>query len=309
MGVTEQQSFASPDEKIDGVLEIAATRDYDHVIAFASGGTDSLTAIDAYHRRHDRHGLPSIDLVVQTNTGATVPQTLETCQEFCRDRGLKYAEVHQANPDRKIAPRVLENGWPSQRTHGFEFINRKQDTWDGVYRSFPGDLLFISGARVAESDRRAMNLGDGAVDFGESGDRQPRKTWVAPIHGLTDAEKKEIIKAYKIPETLAYPVLGYSGDCVACSFDDPEILNEIRLLSPELAYALQTLIVWVYQRIRRGDIDQPLSRSVWGTKGLESDANDLPDPEQTAFVFGGCASCFKSCYTDGGVIATTDNEQ
>jgi 3'-phosphoadenosine 5'-phosphosulfate sulfotransferase (PAPS reductase)/FAD synthetase len=297
-GTTRQASFATPESKIHETLGLAARHEFDHVIAFASGGTDSLTAIDAYDRFHDAHDLPGIDLVAQTNTGATVPQTLATARAFCADRGLAYAEVTQSDPDRKLAPRVLENGWPSQRTHGYEFINRKQDTWDSVYSGFDGRLLFISGARVAESDRRAANLGDGAVDIGETGDRRPRKSWVAPIHGLLDDEKQQYIREYDIPETPAYDILGYSGDCVACSFDDPRVVNEIALLSPELAYALRTLVVWTYQRIRRGDLDQPLARAVWGTKGLEGE----PDRHlaQRDLEFGGCASCTKSCYADGG---------
>lgn len=297
---TQQASFASKEEKIHDVLELAGRHNFDHVIALVSGGTDSLTAVDAYNRYHTNHDLRAIDLVVQTNTGASIPQTLETARQFCRDRGLSYAEVRNQNPDRMLAPRVLSNGWPTERTHGFEFINRKQDTWDKVYSSFPGRILFISGGRVDESDRRAANLGDSAFDLGETGDRHPRQSWVAPIHGLLDEEKANYIEENDIPETPAYDWLGYSGDCVACSFDDPRIVNEIEILSPELAYALRTLVVWVYQRIRRGDIDQPIERAVWGTKGLEADPDDLPDPAQSEFDFGGCSSCSTSCYTDGG---------
>lgn len=294
--MSHQMSYASPSQKIHDVLRQAGRHDWDRVIAFASGGTDSLCAIDAYHRFHDDHGLPPIDLVIQTNTGATIPQTLETAREFCRDRGLAYAEVSNQDPDRMLAPRVLTNGWPSQRTHGYEFINRKQDTWDDVYSAFSGELLYISGARVDESDRRAANLGEGAVDISAPGDRRPRKSWAAPCHGLLDHEKAEYIEEHDIPETIAYDFLGYSGDCVACSFDDPRIVNEIEILSPELAYALRILVVWVYNRIRRGDLDQPIERAVWGTKGLEGD-KDTPAPEQTAFEFGGCSSCSSSCYT------------
>lgn len=298
MSASTQSSFTTPEEKINRALASAAKHSFDRVIGFGSGGTDSLFAIDAYRRFRGRHGLPEIDAVVQTNTGASVPQTLDTCREFCRDRDLAYIEAINTNPERQLAPRVLGHGWPTERTHGFEFINRKQDTWDAVYRAFAGDLLCISGARFAESDRRAMNIGSGAVDRGETGDRQPRKTWVAPLYGVTDDEKAEYIAAHDIPRTPAYDVLGYSGDCVACSFDDPRILNEIRILSPELARALEILVVWTYMRIRRGDIDQPLSRAVWGTKGLDEDAKNQPDPSQTAFDFGGCSSCLRSCYAD-----------
>jgi len=305
MKVSSQQSLIPRPEKTDETLAMAARQDYDRVIAFASGGTDSLCAIDAYNRRHERHDLPPIDVVVQTNTGTTLPSTLKTAREFCAQRDLRYMEVrNQHVPDedsdnyRMLAPRIVRNGFPANSQggpgkggHWMEFINRKQDTWDSVYGGFPGQQLWISGGRVAESDRRAMNLGDGAVDVGETGDRHPRKTWLAPCFGWLDEEKAEYIEEFGIPETDAYPVVGYSGDCTACSFDDPRVLNEIRILSPELAHCLEILVVWVYNRIRRGDLDQPISRCVWGTE-LEGEADRAVSDEtcQRALRFGGCSA-------------------
>lgn len=309
---TRQSSFKSTESKIHETLEAATEREYDHVIALVSGGTDSLCAADAYDRFHENHGLPGIDLVVQTNTGTTLPTTLETAREFCSERDLPYIEVRNQTDGRMLAHRILEYGFPGRSQggpgsggHWPEFINRKQDTWDKVYSSFSGQLLWISGGRVAESDRRAGNLGDGAVDFGETGDRHPRKTWLSPIHGLLDGEKEGYIEEYEIPETLAYDVLGYSGDCTACSFDDPRVLNEIRLLCPELAYALQTLVVWVYQRIRRGEIDQPLERCIWGME-IETDAGP-PDECQRSLQWGGCSSpdC-QASKADGQLIPVAD---
>lgn len=304
-----QQSFKSTEDKIRETLEAAEKRDYDYVIALVSGGTDSLCAVDAYDRYHEDYDLPSIDLVVQTNTGTSMPSTLKTAREFCRDRGLPYSEVRNQKEGRMLAHRILEHGFPAHSQggrgsggHWPEFINRKQDTWDKVYGGFPGQQLWISGGRVDESDRRAGNLGDGAVDFGETGDRHPRKTWLSPIHGVLDGEKEQYIEEYDIPETPAYDWLGYSGDCTACSFDDPRVLNEIRIMCPELAYALETLVVWVYQRIRRGDIDQPIERCVWGTR-LEDDGGDIPDGCQRSLAWGGCSepNCKASkAATDGG---------
>jgi 3'-phosphoadenosine 5'-phosphosulfate sulfotransferase (PAPS reductase)/FAD synthetase len=295
VGQTRQSSFASTASKIHQTLEAASEQDYDHVIALVSGGTDSLCAVDAYNRFRESHDLPDIDLVVQTNTGTTLPQTLKTARRFCAERDLNYLEARNQKDGRMLAHRVLEHGWPANSQggpgsggHWPEFINRKQDTWDKVYSGFSGEILFISGGRVAESDRRAGNLGDGAVDFGETGDRQPRLTWLAPIHGLLDGQKEDYIEQHDIPKTAAYDFLGYSGDCVACSFDDPRVLNEIRMMCPELAYALETLVVWVYLRIRRGDIDQPIERAVWGTE-IEAEAS-TPDGCQRSLKFGGCSA-------------------
>lgn len=307
-----QTSFKTPEEKVHDALEIAALREYDRVIVLISGGTDSLCAADAYHRYHEAHGLPPIDLLVQTNTGATLPTTLETAREFAADRGLPYAEVRNQKDGRMLAHRILMHGFPAHSQggrgtggHWPEFVNRKLDTWDVLYGAFPGEQLVISGARFDESDRRAGNLGDGQVDFGETGDRHPRKTWLSPIHGLLDDEKEDYIERFGIPETPSYDFLGYSGDCTACSFDDPRALNEIRLLSPELAWALETLVVWVYQRIRRGEIDQPISRCVWGTRLEDDDLDDGDEACQRDLKWAGCSEpdCLAS---KAGVSGVTD---
>jgi len=318
--MSSQASLVSRKTKTQKALSLAAAREYDRVIGLASGGTDSLCAIDAYHRHHEDHDLPPIDLVVQTNTGTTLPSTLDTAREFCAERQLPYIEVlnqHEPAEDsdnyRMLGPRVVRHGWPSNSQggpnsggHWVEFINRKQDTWDTVYGSFAGELLCISGGRVAESDRRAMNLGDGAVDFGETGDRHPRKTWLAPCHGWLDAEKARYVDAHDIPVAPAYDFLGYSGDCVACSFDDPRVLNQVRLRCPELAWGLSTLVVWVYARIRRGELDQPIERCVWGTELREDEGGHIKDDGETCqrdLRYAGCSepSCKASkARADGG---------
>lgn len=303
-----QQSFKTIEEKVREVLEAAERRDYDHVIALVSGETDSLCALLAYLLWHEDYDLPPVDLVVQTNTGTTIPTTLETAREFCAGRDLPYVEVRNQKPERMLAPRILEHGFPANSQggpgsggHWPEFINRKQDTWDKVYSGFSGQQLWISGGRVEESDRRAGNLGDGAVDFGESGDRHPRKTWIAPFHGVLDGEKEDFIEAHDIPQTPAYDWLGYSGDCTACSFDDPRVLNEIRILCPELAYSLSLLVGWVYARIKRGDIDQPIERAVWGTH-LEDGGTGDADGCQRSLEWGGCSEpdCQASKAATGG---------
>lgn len=303
---TRQSSFATKEEKIDAVLAEATSLDLDYVFGLASGGKDSLSAITAWQLNREKHGLPDIDAVVHTNTGTTFPQTQQTVQRFCAEHGLPYIEVRNQKDGRMLAHRIIEHGWPAKSQgspgtggHWPEFVNRKLDTWDGVYSSFAGRIGFISGGRHAESNRRAANLGDGAIDVGATGDRKPRLTWIAPIHGLLDSEKEAFVDEHDIPVTPAYDWFGFSGDCLACSFDDPRILNEIRIACPELARALEILVIWVYYRIRNGDIDQPIQRAVWGTP-LPHELEHVPDEHQRAFTFGGCADCSNTCYGDRG---------
>lgn len=291
-----QQTFATPAEKTHEALSKAARREYDAVIALASGGTDSLCGIDAYRRHHADHDLPPIDAVVHTITGTTIPQTTHTVMEYCADHDLRFLPVRQQDPDRMLAARVLEHGWPlnvaGKPGHWPEFINRKLDTWDRVLSSIGADRsaqLWISGARHAESDRRARTLGDGAVDHGDPGDRRPQ-TWVAPCHGWVDADKAAYIETHDIPETPAYEFLGYSGDCTACSFDDARVLNDIYLLAPELAAALSLLVQWTYTSIRAGETDAPLKRAVWGMPHEDDEPDDDTPECQRTLRFGGCSA-------------------
>jgi 3'-phosphoadenosine 5'-phosphosulfate sulfotransferase (PAPS reductase)/FAD synthetase len=292
---TRQQTFATPAEKTNETLAHAKTVHYDAAIGLASGGTDSLCAIDAYRRYHNRHDLRGLDAVVHTITGTTVPQTTETIQQYCADHGIPFIPVRQADGDRMLAPRVLEHGWPmnvdGKPGHWSEFVNRKLDTWDKILSYLgprPETQLWVSGARHTESDRRARTLGDRAVSRGDPGDRRPQ-TWVAPCHGWTDGEKADYIADHDIPVTPAYDFLGYSGDCTACAFDDPRVLNDIYLLAPELAMSLSVLVQWTYTGIRAGEIDAPLKRAVWGMPHEDDEADYVTDTDDRAQRFAGCS--------------------
>lgn len=296
----------------DAIRE-AATRDYEWVFAAVSGGTDSLAAVDVFRRLAPEYGL-ELDGVFHINTGAGLPSTSRTVQEYAAEHGLAYIEGINRTAGEMLAHRVLTHGWPGHGTgapgkaggHQMEYINRKERPLEGLYRSFAGDILLVSGARAYESDNRAANMGNSPVDFGETGGRKPRLSWVSPCYGWPDQLKADYIAGRSLPETLAYDFVGYSGECTACSYDHPTILKEIALVSPELAYSLSTLVVWTYQRIRSGRLDVPLHRAVWGwDRALEAgdDDGDVDDDgdeqsqiDDRGFDRMGCASCEKSCY-------------
>lgn len=298
-------------------LAMAAQRSYDTVHILASGGTDSLVAADAVLRWGSEYGLTP-DAICHINTGVGLTVTRETIQRFCAERGIAYIEGSNWTEGEMLAHRVLEHGWPGRGTaapgasggHQMEFINRKERVLDGLYRSWPGDHLWISGARAAESDRRAKNIGNAPVEFGKTGERKPRLSWLCPCYGWSDAQKRNHIDEFDIPETPAYDFVGHSGECVACSFDHPTVLNEIRLIDPELAYILARLSVWVYQRIRTDEIDIPLHRAFWGWPreleriddtgaGEESVAEtNASSAEQETLSMIGCENCSADgCYS------------
>lgn len=293
-------------------FEMAAQQDFDTELILVSGGTDSLVAADAVLRWGGKYGIEP-EAICHVNTGVGLTVTRRTVQEFCAERDVPYIEASNWTDGEMLAHRVLKYGWPSHGTaapgvaggHQMEFINRKERVFDGIYRSWPGEHLWISGVRAAESDRRAGNVGDAPVRFGVTGGRKPRQSWLCPCHGWSDAQKNAHIDEFDIPVTPAYDFVGHSGECVACSFDHPTALNEIRMIDPELAFVLARLCVWVYQRIRNDEIDIPLHRSVWGwPRELETDSKNgtgvaSPDeePEQRTFSMVGCDDCSADgCY-------------
>jgi len=235
------------------------------------------------------------DAVAHINTGAAVPQSRLTAKVFAEMWDLEFIEQGPRNQRNALAPRVLRGGWsgafpghPSQPGHGREWANRKAKPMDAVYMMFEGQETWVSGVRKLESKRRSGNVADGAVQSDK-----PRRTWVSPIVGWTDAEKREYILKHNLPVSEAYLILGFSAECVACAFDDRGLLTDISILSPELAYALQSVATWLYQLAKRGDVDIDPKRLCWGWEPNET--ADVSDTEPQTQEIVGCSA--GSCST------------
>ena len=314
-------------------LSMAARREHDVTFVMMSGGTDSVVAADAVLRWGPEFGIEP-DAVCHINTGVGLGITRETVRRFCERRDVAYIEGINRRSGEMLAHRVLEHGWPGRGNaapddaggHQMEFINRKERVMDALYRAWPGDHLWISGARAAESDRRAVNVGDSPVSFGTAGDRKPRLSWLCPCHGWSDEQKRAHIEKHDLPVTPADDFVGHSGECVACSFDHPAALPEIAVVDPELAYALSLLCAWVYQRVRAGRADFPLHRAVWGwPRRLEADDGETNGnrrdesaaasegegdacAEQRTLSMAGCADCSaRECYARREIDGTGDD--
>lgn len=281
---TIQSSFNSPMERTREVLERAQRKGLDdHTLILAvSGGTDSIVAADVMCRIGPEYGFEP-DAVTHINTGAAVPQSRLAAKVIAKKWGVKFIEQGYRNRRNSLACRVLERGWPGGFTggiqnlgHGREWGNRKNKPMDEVYMMFEGQETWITGVRKLESKRRQGNVSDGAIDSDK-----PRRTWLSPIVGWTDQDKRGYIKEHNLPVSQAYLILGFSAECVACSFDDAGLLTDLELLSPELAHAIRTVAVWLYMRVKRGDVDLDPKRLMWGwepdsdTVAVESDTQEL----------------------------------
>lgn len=261
------------------ISRLARQHDPDHITLTDSGGTDSTVAADVFARIAPEYGLGP-DSVTHINTGTGIPQSRLTARLIAGIHGLEWIEQGYRNEQDSLAARVLEHGWaggyagsPMTGGHGLEWANRKDKPMDEVYVQIDGEQVWVSGARRLESKKRKGNVPDSGVERDK-----PRRVWCSPIAGWTSAEKRQYIKERGLPVSEAYQILGFSGECTACAFDEISLLDKIYLLSPELEHALRTLAVWLYMRVGRGDVEIAPKRLCWGWEP-EDEPDDDPSQE------------------------------
>ena len=262
-----QTSFNSPIERTEEILQRAQRQidDYQHVVLAISGGTDSIVAANVMCELGPKYGFKPT-AVAHINTGAALPQSRLVAKVFAEMHDLEYIEQGPRNQRNALAPRILRSGWPgsypghpSELGHGREWANRKEKPMQGVYMHFEGNQVWVSGVRKLESKRRSGTVSDGAIDNDKA-----RRTWVSPIVGWTEAEKKAYIKKHNLPVSEGYLVLGFSAECVACAFDDKGLLTDLDLLAPELSYCIKSLAVWLGQLAIKGEVDIEPKQLCWG---------------------------------------------
>jgi 3'-phosphoadenosine 5'-phosphosulfate sulfotransferase (PAPS reductase)/FAD synthetase len=285
MSKTAQQSFTTPEERTREVLRRCAREtDPDEVVLTVSGGTDSVVAADVMCRYGPEYDIRP-DTILHINTGAAVPQTELVARIVAEMHDLDFIRQGYRNDQDSLAERILANGWPggyggSPATggHGLEWANRKSKPMEKVYADLDGQQLWVSGARKLESKQRSGNVPDSGIESDK-----PRRTWVSPIGGWTTAEKRRYIRERGLPVSETYLLLGFSGECTACSFDSQGLLTGLDLLCPELAHSIRTLALWLYQRAKRGDVDIDPKQLCWGwepDKTVVQEPDGSPDTAQ-----------------------------
>jgi len=294
---TTQSSFTGPMDRVREVVKMLADQyggEAETVNLAISGGTDSNVAADIMCRIGPEYGLEP-DTVTHINTGSGIPQSKLCAKILAEVHDLEFIEQGYRRQRNSLAWRVLRDGWPaaygglpSGLGHGREWANRKDKPMNAVYMMFDGLQIWISGARKLESKKRSGNVPDSGVDKDK-----PRRVWGSIIGGWTSAEKQEYIKERGLPVSEAYLILGFSGECTACAFDETGLLTNIQILSPELDHCLRTLAVWLYMRVKRGDVDLEPKRLCWGWEPGEDESDDenqttLTDETDTAQAMVGC---------------------
>jgi 3'-phosphoadenosine 5'-phosphosulfate sulfotransferase (PAPS reductase)/FAD synthetase len=291
---TRQTAFQTKEERTREIFRRAKEQDLHNnsLILAVSGGLDSIVAADVTCRIGSDYGF-SPDAVAHINTGASVPQSRLTAKILAAIHDIDFIEQGYRNEADSLAVRILDNGWPGGYVgspwtggHGLEWANRKDKPMNAVYMQFDGRQTWVSGVRKLESKRRSGNVADSAIE-----QDKPRRTWISPILGWTDQDKQDYIIRHNLPVSEAYLVLGFSAECVACSFDDSGLLTDLDLLAPELSYAIRSLAVWLFTRVRAGEIDLAPKRLQWGWNPDEA-ANEAESQTQELI---GCSA--GSCAT------------
>lgn len=295
--MSAQSSFITKQEKSREILSRASNQGLtnDTLILAVSGGLDSAVAATVMCELGPEYGFDP-DVITHINTGAGVPQTQLVAKKLAERYDLEFVQQGHRNRRDSLGVRVVNNGWPGNFAgspmtggHGLEWANRKDKPMNAVYMMFDGDQVWISGVRVLESSKRKANIADSAIE-----QDKPRRTWVSPIMGWTEEEKREYVLEHDIPVSEAYLILGFSAECVACAYDNTDLLMNIEILCPELSFALRTLAVWLYMRVRAGEVEIAPKRLCWGWEPDET-KQIQEKTETTTQEFVGCSA--GSCAT------------
>lgn len=296
--MSTQASFTPPEDRSREIIKRCADQYADEAettVLTVSGGTDSVVAADLVARIGPEYGIDP-DAIAHIDTGAGIPQSRLVAKVVADMHDLDFIVQGYRQDKNSLAHRILGNGWPgayggSPMTggHGLEWANRKDKPMNAVYMMFEGLEIWVSGARKLESKQRSGNVPDSGIE-----QDRPRRIWLSPISGWTSAEKQEYIKERGLPVSEAYLILGFSGECTACAFDEVGLLTNIDILSPELGHAIRTLAVWLYQRVKRGDVELEPKRLCWGWEPEDVEN----DPEQSTLTDTDTAQAMVGCDED-----------
>lgn len=254
---------APPLEFADGVFALVDDRDPDTVLALVSGGNDSTTMLELAAEDED----VDVDGVLHVNTGIGVELTRQHVREECQRHGLPYIEAITPKLEERYGQLYLENGAPSPATHRYMYRNLKERVFDRVYSSFPGRIVFLSGARKHESRKRAASVP--AVGVRDATNRRrPRLTWASPVAEFTGAEMRALRRERDVPPNDVAELLDMSGECACNAYGSFWDLGLIWELDVHLGLAIVHLMLLAEQKFARPESDVPVHRAIYGWHGL-----------------------------------------
>lgn len=199
------------------------------VFGLFSGGHDSFSAcyIASQH--------PAFTAAVHINTGTGIKATRDYVIKTCADRGwnlLEYKAAENVNakgePDPQIyADLVRRDGFPGPHGHGMMYARLKERQLRRLQREFGATakrgkerrVLYVSGCRSQESDRRMGNTDEVQIDG-------PR-IWCAPIHDWAKIETRYLLEHADQPSNPVVDLIHKSGECLCGAFAKKGELEEL----------------------------------------------------------------------------------
>jgi 3'-phosphoadenosine 5'-phosphosulfate sulfotransferase (PAPS reductase)/FAD synthetase len=217
------------------------------VYGLCSGGKDSMTACATAHKIRPLDGIILIDTTVPAMNGDDKP-TYIAAKRFAEQLGVPFICIKPMDNLRKgfeYVPCIgkygegaaYENyckkyGMPHAGQHNQVYRYLKGKAMLGFIMSQTKSkerIAFISGAREAESDRRAENTQ--MISIGES----PRLIWICPVYYWTTEQAFKFCEDndYRISE--AYKWIHTSGDCMCGAFAAKDEVHMVAMAYPDTA--------------------------------------------------------------------------
>lgn len=223
-----------------------------HVFGLMSGGHDSLCACHVASRHEAFSG------IIHINTTIGIEGTRDFVRKTCAKYRWNYHEYHPPTDYRAI---VNEHGFPGPSAHLMMYSRLKERCLRNVLRDFKTDrhakIVFVSGVRRKESQRRMLSVGADAVKTGLP-NPSPRIVWANPLINWDDDDKRAYMDKHDLPVNEIAKKLCMSGECLCGAFAKPGELAEIKAVAPEAYEQIKSLEAEVEAAGQR--------RCKWGTK-------------------------------------------
>jgi 3'-phosphoadenosine 5'-phosphosulfate sulfotransferase (PAPS reductase)/FAD synthetase len=211
----------------------SAVTEFEPIAVFAlfSGGHDSFSS------SYIASLSASFSGAVHINTGIGIPGTRDYVRDTANARGWRLLEYKatenvkaDGTPDPQIyADIVRAHGFPGPFGHRMMYSKLKERQLRRLERDVgasgrgkkPKRIIYVSGCRSAESNRRMANTDEVNVDG--------RRVWVAPIHDWTKADTNELLEVANQPRNLIVDLIHKSGECLCGAFAKKTELAELNL--------------------------------------------------------------------------------
>lgn len=186
------------------------------VYCLFSGGKDSFVAASVLQDSNHLLGCIAID------TGIAVPEWQSAIMRICAQQGWSLEIIPTSVRYEWL---VWRYGFPGYLGHGSAMNYLKGRAIREFKRKYPG-IALGSGARRAESDRRAMTTKP-VSDF-------EGVTVYAPIYEWETARVWEYAKSHGYERPAVYSKLGISGDCLCGAFAKEFERDALRVHYPDV---------------------------------------------------------------------------